>query len=577
MPTELVNISSAGAPYFQLLSSTLTTVSGWTISGNAIGVANGGTGSSSVSAAQNALALASCGPGQAIQLTAAASGSTGIAIPGSASLNRGVTDFSYDARCSLPNWLTPSTAQILAQKHDGSNGWILQVSTTGFLQFVLNATTYTSTSAVTCPANTPHTIGVSITRSTYLTVGSITFTVDGQKLGTSVSIPIGAPTTVSNAVSMYIMGTSTTRTASFVMWAALYSRSLAVADTPLLGVDASDRWATVVLYTSDFSAGADGFAAYRGTVTGNIDGIGGVDNTLRFYANATNNTHLVEKTSIGIASGKRYRIQVDVYIPYSQTHVNGFMVALTDGASILTVDSPTLGAWKTYYAYTGVLTTQTSIRFYELATGASTFTGANSVTDDLIYIKNVIVTEIGCVADWDNNGIRALTQLWDDNSGNGNVAIWPAAGANAVLEGISARVRVKTQFDKTTDTVLASLADLTTYVQSGKSYKFRVKLFIAASAGGGTKVTMSGTATATTTIYSLILNDVTGGGHSVTQINTALGVTAVQTGVTSGWWDVEGDITVNAGGTLVPQFAQNASDLTSSVLVGSFFEIENIP
>lgn len=54
---------------------------------------------------------------------------------------------------------------------------------------------------------------------------------------------------------------------------------------------------------------------------------------------------------------------------------------------------------------------------------------------------------------------------------------------------------------------------------------------------------------------------------------TVGGVTAV----TAAYCRITGTITVNAGGTLTVQFAQNASDVTaSSVLIGSTFIVQQM-
>ena len=138
------------------------------------------------------------------------------------------------------------------------------------------------------------------------------------------------------------------------------------------------------------------------------------------------------------------------------------------------------------------------------------------------------------------------------------------------------RKRVGTQFDKTTNTTLGDVTNLSVTVGAGDTYKFKAHLFVNADATGGSKYAIGGTATATNIIYSIRLLDEGTDAYTIVSRQTALGGNAGQAGTTAGNCIIEGSIVVNAGGTLTVQFAQNASNGTSSVLVGSTFEIEKI-
>jgi hypothetical protein len=136
------------------------------------------------------------------------------------------------------------------------------------------------------------------------------------------------------------------------------------------------------------------------------------------------------------------------------------------------------------------------------------------------------------------------------------------------------RKRVSAQFDKTT-TTLATITGLSVDVEAGKTYKFKAVLFINANATGGIKVAIAGTATATAIIYFVLaynsINSI-----DIASRQTALGGAAGVANDTTYFVTVEGTITVNAAGTLLVQFAQNAASGTSSVLVGSTFVVEPI-
>lgn len=135
--------------------------------------------------------------------------------------------------------------------------------------------------------------------------------------------------------------------------------------------------------------------------------------------------------------------------------------------------------------------------------------------------------------------------------------------------------RVTTQFDKTNDSALGNVNQLTVTVAAGGVYTFRAHLFVDASAVGGHKYAIGGTCTATAIIYQIDSLNNTTNANIINSRQTALAGSA---GIVSGTADetvIEGYIQVNAGGTLTVQFAQNTATpaTTSSVLVGSSFVV----
>jgi hypothetical protein len=131
--------------------------------------------------------------------------------------------------------------------------------------------------------------------------------------------------------------------------------------------------------------------------------------------------------------------------------------------------------------------------------------------------------------------------------------------------------RVSTQFDKTTSTTLANITELTATLVAGKTYYFESVLHIASDAVGGLKVAIAGTATATNIIYQIEAISDTSNALAISSRQTALAGSAGVALDTSYYVYITGVITVNAAGTLTTQFSQNASNGTSSVLVGSTF------
>jgi hypothetical protein len=125
------------------------------------------------------------------------------------------------------------------------------------------------------------------------------------------------------------------------------------------------------------------------------------------------------------------------------------------------------------------------------------------------------------------------------------------------------------QLDKTNDTGLATITGLSLTLQAGTTYPFEIILLTTAGAAGGVKVDLNGgTATATTLNWNATFSTATTIANSTdaTALATTAGSTAAVLRIV-----IAGTITVNAGGTFAPRFAQNVSNgTTSSVFVGSF-------
>lgn len=125
------------------------------------------------------------------------------------------------------------------------------------------------------------------------------------------------------------------------------------------------------------------------------------------------------------------------------------------------------------------------------------------------------------------------------------------------------------QFDATT-TTLANITGLVTpSLTAGKTYNFRAVLQLTPDTVGGQKIAIAGTATATTLIAQVNSINNTTNANILNSRLTSLGSSAGVAGGTTDFTTIDGTIIVNAGGTLAIQFAQNAANGTSSVLIGS--------
>jgi len=161
--------------------------------------------------------------------------------------------------------------------------------------------------------------------------------------------------------------------------------------TKLKGRDANG-----VEYQSDFSAGIDGWGASSGTRAGNIDGIGSQDDNLRFTIDGTSGQHGLNKSQL--TSGATYIISFDVYIPSSNTDIDGFYISARNGSSAIT--TPTPDTWVSA-SYASQVPNSTGVWYIYAAQGSnSSFTGNGT---DVFYIRNVTVTETKAPSLTNNN------------------------------------------------------------------------------------------------------------------------------------------------------------------------------
>lgn len=184
---------------------------------------------------------------------------------------------------------------------------------------------------------------------------------------------------------------------------AIFNRALSAADvTDLIanGINPADQWGTqTAAYTSDFSAGADGWSGTRSTAVGNVDGISGVDNTLRLTVDSTaSSTHYaVNPTVTGLLPGKRYRVGFNYFITAANATMNGLALwQLTSSNQRTTVQSVT-GAW-TSITPVEFVSTETRLDVLGYAGANSSFTGNGT---DTFYLHSFVATRIGAIVDLD--------------------------------------------------------------------------------------------------------------------------------------------------------------------------------
>jgi hypothetical protein len=186
----------------------------------------------------------------------------------------------------------------------------------------------------------------------------------------------------------------------------VFNRALSATDVTELitvGVNPADQWGTqTAAYTSDFSVNADSWAQNIGnpllTATGNIDGISGVDDTLRFANTDTVSVALQVRRNSTLVTTKRYRISFDYFAETGsglQFLGLGFFGTRYDAGSSAVVEN----AWQTGVSLEAVIPlTLLPVASFTTSTGTSTSAFAASKN---VYFKNFVVTRIGAIVDLD--------------------------------------------------------------------------------------------------------------------------------------------------------------------------------
>jgi hypothetical protein len=363
-----------------------------------------------------AVAVVERAPNQGVALTYAASG-TGIQVADNDNIDFGTGNFFGVIHVLLADY-TPSAEVVLEQKTDGTNGREFTLQTNGKLRVTINTTDYDSTVATGCTDNTKHVFGYSVTRETAAAAGSIIFVVDGVQLGDAVAITAGAPTTVNNAVSQYVLGTSATRTAGTVNGYISGNRALTAAEHLALyrnGIAESDKWGSQTwngitnTVDSDFSGAGNwyGTGNHTVTITGGemqvvASGAGGTS------ANAT----VLDYSNFTIpSSGKNSNFQ--------------FQARISTGTGTL--------YYRTHCGTTGTVSLTSTMQTYDISlksTGIEDHLYFSLSEAGTFYIDNVKIIETGATLALEPEGIQPNPGQWLDSSTNKLHAMQPATGSS---------------------------------------------------------------------------------------------------------------------------------------------------
>jgi len=340
-----------------------------------------------------------------VQMTASATVG-GIQQLDNDNLDMGTNDFTLEFDEVIPT-TRPAAAIVLDRKHDGTNGYILSVLTTGIVRLQINATNRDSTVALASATNVDPKLMIVVVRETATVAGSVTFYSNGVIVGTAISITAGTPTTVNNASARIINGTTTTRTAGSLQASRLFNRALTAAevlDLSINGVALADRGASqtgLLPATLDFTSGWSLVGTASAT---DADTISLPDSGASIRRNFT------------VDPSKRYRVRLvgttsQIFRVTDNGLTNTIINNVPVGAFDITLNTSLVG---------------NGIAFRNLAGSATTidFTVAQ-------------VTQIGVTSELIASNAQSDTGQILDSSGNRNHALLPASGATVVGRPVS--------------------------------------------------------------------------------------------------------------------------------------------
>jgi hypothetical protein len=191
------------------------------------------------------------------------------------------------------------------------------------------------------------------------------------------------------------------------------------------------------VYTSDFSAGVDGWTAIEVTQAGNIDGVSdGVtskDDCLRLTKSGATGLSGTFRTGLFTIGGTG-RIKISVYVPSGQTNINGFQVTETVTSNTIFDGDLINGQWVDVNLKRSAITSNgITVR---ARTGSSS-TIPSGAAGELVYVHGVETVRTGLTSELLASNAQSDTGQIFDTSGNKNHALLPASGATIVGRPVS--------------------------------------------------------------------------------------------------------------------------------------------
>jgi hypothetical protein len=221
----------------------------------------------------------------------------------------------------------------------------------------------------------------------------------------------------------------------------LFNRALTsaeVLDLSINGVALADRGASQTpFYTSNFSVNADAITSNAGAnlvITGNVDGISGVDDTLRASASADVFFQIGRANLFAGRIGKKVRVLFDYFVEsgsgllFFGIGAAGSKSTIGDNVAIIE------GAWQSISLMADITS---DFRFVSAFTTATGNTGGTLLSGKSVYFKNYNINPTGLTSELIASNAQSDTGQIFDTSGNKNHALLPASGATVVGRPVS--------------------------------------------------------------------------------------------------------------------------------------------
>jgi hypothetical protein len=371
---------------------------------------------------------------QGVAMTAAASGSNGIAVADNNNIDFGTGNFTLVWKGSLPDWKTAAEKYLMYKYQAATDRWRIIVDennkVAAYFRVGDAVVIYKISNAVTLTDNTEHEIVISVTRETASASGTVDFYCDGISIGSS-TITAAATVSLSNSSALYISGDSTRRDASINKFVATFNRALTAAEVLDLyrnGINYADKWGS---QTPLSASTLQTLAALPYTT---LDGT----SPTGFHAVSNGSTTMVVGTpdEVAFIAGKRYKISWDII--------------LTSGTAPRNIIRQGAVSGTVYSIITNAVTT-TSVEYTAtVSENVSIYFDSQSVACEYT-VSSFKVVAIGAVLALEPEGIQPAPGQWLDASTNKLHAMQPASG--------SSLIRSKRDFEfRSTNTWTASAA-----------------------------------------------------------------------------------------------------------------------
>ena len=183
-------------------------------------------------------------------------------------------------------------------------------------------------------------------------------------------------------------------------------------------------------YTSNFTGSANGWTAVNGNIAHSTS-VGGESNALRLILDGTTGGHYLQKTGV-FTRGKRYRIKGRYYVP-TNSHVDGiyFAIGTAGPVEVVRESAATLDSWIDFSVEVVANATADTDRLLVYAMDGNSNTVTDPGANDVFYILDLVITQIGTLADFRAEDYNESASKLLDRSSNNFVGI----GTSVTLTG----------------------------------------------------------------------------------------------------------------------------------------------